>query len=73
MPSSVIAQYNYDKALARLTIVFTTGRVYEYSMVPASIVANLRTAGSKGEYFNREIRGHYPYREVTPPRQRNAG
>jgi lysyl-tRNA synthetase class 2 len=68
MPSSVIAKFDYDQAHAKLTIVFTTGRVYEYFAVPAELVAAFRLALSKGTFFNAHIRDRYPFREVTAAR-----
>ena len=65
MPSSVIGNFNYDPAHAKLTIVFTTGRVYEYYTVPAEIFDEFRKAPSKGAFFNAAIRDRYPFREIT--------
>lgn len=65
MPSSVIASFDYDDEHAKLTVVFVTGRVYEYFAVPANVVADFERAASKGTFFNMRIRDHYPYREVT--------
>ncbi len=69
MPSSVIADFRYNADHARLTITFTTGRVYEYYAVPADTHAALKTAFSKGAYFNAHIRDKFPFKDVTP---RNA-
>jgi KTSC domain len=68
MPSSVIAQIDYDSEHARLTLTFTTGRVYQYLMVPADVVTAFKAAASKGNFFNTRIRDHYPAREITPTR-----
>jgi len=65
MPSLVIAKSTYDKEHSRLTIVFTTGRVYEYSMVPPSVIADFSAARSQGAFFNRNIRDKYPCREIA--------
>ena len=65
MPSSVIAKFDYDAEHARLTVVFTTGRVYEYFAVPAIVVEEFRAAFSKGTFFNTRIRDHFPFRENT--------
>ena len=65
MPSSVIASFNYDAAHARLTIVFQTGRVYEYYAVPAEVVDEFRRVTSKGSFFNARVRDRYPFREIT--------
>jgi hypothetical protein len=64
MPSSVIADFEYEPELARLTVTFTTGRVYEYFMVPPDVAASFHSAFSKGTFFNTKIRDHYAFREV---------
>lgn len=66
MPSSVIRSFDYEKDLGRLTVTFTTGRVYEYYMVPAAVAAAFETAPSKGAYFNACIRDRYAYHEIEP-------
>jgi lysyl-tRNA synthetase class 2 len=63
MPSSVIADIEYDADHARLTVTFTTGRIYDYYAVPADVVAAFQSAPSKGAYFNTHIRDRYPFRE----------
>lgn len=65
MPSSVIQAIDYELEHSRLTVTFTTGRVYQYYMVPPGVVAAFRAAFSKGTFFNSEIRDRYACREVT--------
>ncbi|MDO9412690.1 MAG: KTSC domain-containing protein [Pseudolabrys sp.] len=64
MPSTVILSFDYEEALSRLTVTFTTGRVYEYYLVPASIAAGFTEAFSKGTFFNKRIRDKYACREI---------
>lgn len=66
MPSSVIKSFDYDKTHARLRIVFTSGRVYDYVAVPPAVVDGLRDAPSKGVFFNAFIRRNFPYHERGP-------
>jgi hypothetical protein len=66
MPSSVIKDIEYEPEHSRLTVTFTSGRVYEYYMVPATIASAFRNALSKGTFFNKRIRDKYVCREVTP-------
>lgn len=66
MPSSVIARIAYEAEHARLTVTFTTGRVYEYYLVPPDVAASFRMAFSKGTFFNTRIRDAYTFREITP-------
>jgi KTSC domain-containing protein len=64
MPSSVIADFEYEPELARLTVTFTTGRIYEYFMIPPDVAVSFQDARSKGTFFNTKIRDRYAFREV---------
>jgi hypothetical protein len=64
MPSSVIADIKYEKEHARLTVTFTTGRIYEYFLVPADVAHGFQAAFSKGSFFNTRIRDRYTCREI---------
>ncbi len=72
MPSSAVESIGYEKEHARLTVTFTTGRVYQYFMVPAYIAAAFKNALSKGTFFNTRIRDRYTCREVTPEQAQRA-
>lgn len=61
MPSSVIRDWSYDAAAARLDILFVSGRRYRYHDVPERIAQGMRQAVSKGRYFNRRIRDRFRY------------
>ena len=65
MPSSVIQSIDYEIAHSRLTVTFTTGRVYEYYMVPATIASAFKHAFSNGTFFNKRIRDKYICREIS--------
>ncbi len=65
MPSSVIASYSYHQEEQVLRIVFVSGLVYLYRGVPSSIFESFKRSGSKGTYFNRFIKNHYPFERVT--------
>lgn len=67
MPSTVIRAFDYDPERREIEILFTTGRRYVYRDVPPEEVEGLRSAFSKGRYFNANIRDHYPYAELTEP------
>ena len=64
MPSTVIRDFSYDEARNELTVAFTTGKVYVYTLVPPSVAAAMRDAFSKGVYFNENIRDQFRYREI---------
>ena len=70
MPSTAIADIEYDNERARLTVAFTTGRIYEYVDVPVEVAASFQSAFSKGSFFNGYIRDRYDFREVTAARDR---
>jgi len=61
MPSTVIRSFDYDAAMRRLDIEFTTGRRYSYHDVPAQLFAAMRASASKGRFFNRRIRDHFAF------------
>jgi hypothetical protein len=61
--SSVIEEIDWKNR--ELTVTFTTGRVYVYAAVPQFVYFQFLRAPSKGEFFNREIRDHYRFRELT--------
>jgi KTSC domain len=65
MPSTVIADIEYDPERARLTVTFVTGSIYEYVDVPAEVAASFQSAFSKGTFFNGYIRDRYDFRELT--------
>ena len=65
MPSSVVRSIDYEDAHSRLTVTFTTGRVYQYYMVPAAVASAFKNAFSKGTFFNKRIRDKYVCREIS--------
>ena len=65
MPSSVIADIEYDQARERLTVTFVTSRIYQYVDVPPHVAASFQSAFSKGTFFNAYIRDRYDFREIT--------
>jgi len=70
MPSSVIDKIDYEAQHARLTVTFTTGRVYQYFLVPLDLAAAFQSAPSKGAFFNTRISDHFAFRDITPSGQR---
>lgn len=59
MPSTVIRSCKYDAKRLELTIVFQSKRSYTYIGVPAETYAEMKSASSKGEFFNRCIRDKF--------------
>jgi hypothetical protein len=66
MPSAVIAAYQYDAPSETLTIRYHSGKVYNYLNVPEKVFREMRSTMVKGIWFNRHIKGKYPFEEVTP-------
>lgn len=64
MPSSVIRRFNYDGPRKELKILFTTGRRYIYHEVPADLAGDMRSAISKGAFFNAHIRDHFRFTRI---------
>ncbi len=65
MPSTAIANIEYNGQRERLTVTFLTGRIYEYVDVPCEVAASFKSAPSKGTFFNSYIRDRYDFREMT--------
>lgn len=65
MPSSMIADFDYDAERAQFTVTFVTGRIYRYFLVSPDCIDRFANAQSKGHFFNKFIRDKYPCREVT--------
>ena len=62
--STTLTSAGHDARAAVLELQFRNGSVYQYFHVPAGTYRDLLWAPSKGGYFNREIRGRYPYRLI---------
>jgi hypothetical protein len=70
MPSTVIRSFDYVPDEERLRVVFTTGRRYSYHGVPAEVFDAMKLSFAKGEFFNRAIRGRFPFtRDSASPRR----
>jgi len=61
LESTTLAALAYDEAREILQLEFRSRAVYRYFGVPAPVYAGLLAAPSKGKYFNRAIRGSFPY------------
>lgn len=57
--SEVIKSIRYTPADQALTITFDNGSRYIYAAVPPAVAEELEKAESKGEAFNRLIKGKY--------------
>lgn len=66
MPSAVIKSYHYDADSETLEIQYHSGKIYDYLNVPETVFKEMRSTMVKGIWFNRNIKGRYPFKEVTP-------
>jgi hypothetical protein len=64
MPSSVVANMEYDEKREVLRITYTSGMVYDYLAVPPEEFNEMKAADSKGRYLNFNIKGKYRYKKV---------
>jgi hypothetical protein len=64
MPSSVVKAIKYDAPSHTLRIVYVSGNIYDYKKVPEKIYEKMRAAGSKGEFLNTKIKGHYSFQKI---------
>jgi hypothetical protein len=62
--STTLATVAYDEARELLRLEFRSQAIYQYFGVPSAVHQALLGAPSKGRYFNRTIRGRFPYRLV---------
>jgi hypothetical protein len=63
--SSTIKSIEYDDDARELDITFTSGKTYRYFNVPLEIYAEILDAGSKGKFFNDNIKGVFAFVEVV--------
>ena len=59
--STTLLTVGYDEARQLLQLEFRSRAIYHYFNVPAAVHQALLGAPSKGSYFNRAIRGRFPY------------
>ena len=59
--SATLRALVYDDVRGILQLELRTRAVYHYFGVPAAVYEALLGAPSKGSYFNRVIRGRFPY------------
>jgi hypothetical protein len=64
MPSSVVANFDYDNAKAILRVFFVSGSVYDYFKVPEAVYEEMKQSGSKGTFLNLRIKGTYRFKKV---------
>ncbi len=63
--SAAVKAVSYEPHKRELFVTFANGRTYVYDNVPSEVFEELKTANSKGAFFNREIRDRYSFREFS--------
>ena len=63
--SSCLTNVGYDFDARVLMLGFQHGGVYRYSDVPPFVYEGLMNAPSLGRYFQRYVRGSYPFERVS--------
>jgi lysyl-tRNA synthetase class 2 len=71
--STTLLSLAYDEARKLLQLEFCSGAVYRYFDVPREMHEALLKAPSKGNYFNKAIRGHFPYAQGAADQARDSG
>ena len=56
--------YNEDKHLLEIELL-ESGKIYQYKEVPLEEYFDFMDAKSLGEYYNREIKAKYEFRELA--------
>ena len=64
--STTLASVAYQADSEILELQFRNQAIYRYFRVPAPVYEALLSAPSKGRYFNRLIRGRFPYAQTAP-------
>ncbi|OLV17460.1 KTSC domain-containing protein [Deinococcus marmoris] len=62
--SSMMSHIGYDPASKTLTILFHSGKLYDYDGVPQEVYERFLAASSQGSFFRNEIDDCYEYRQV---------
>jgi hypothetical protein len=68
--SSTMRSIRYNHNARELDITFIGGEIYRYLNVPLEIYVGLIAAGSKGAFFNNNIKDEFACSEVRPKRER---
>lgn len=64
MPSTVIRSFHYNAEEQVLKVIFISGSIYEYLQVPEEVYQSMKASSSKGEFLNRNIKGHYDFMKI---------
>lgn len=62
--SSEIEWIGYEPKREMLQVEFIEGRIYQYDQVPERVYRSFLAASSHGQFFESQIKNHYPTRRV---------
>jgi hypothetical protein len=62
--SSLITSSQWTPDYNHLDISFASGASYRYAEVPEDVYEAFCTADSQGSYFNKNIKGKYPFTKI---------
>jgi hypothetical protein len=65
MPSTVIAEMNFDPDLGELTITYTSGQTYKYKGVPEKVYKELKASRVQGRYLRFFVKDKYEFEKVS--------
>ncbi|MCC6443090.1 MAG: KTSC domain-containing protein [Armatimonadetes bacterium] len=68
--STMLYAIGYDEASQDLEVVFNTGGIYRYRVVPKDVYEGLLSARSKGNYMHDHVLGMFPYERLGRFRKR---
>jgi len=71
LESALLASAAYCAHGAVLELEFRDGACYRFFGVPAACFQQLLASDSKGAYFNRFIRNHFPYQRIGDHNRQN--
>jgi hypothetical protein len=64
MASKAIRAFDYDATRNELTVTFSRGPAYVYSLVPAAVATAFVASPSPGAFHNAHLRDRFPFRKV---------
>lgn len=65
MPSSVIANMDYDAEARTLKINYVSGQVYLYKDVPETVYKELKASRVKGRYLRFFVKDQFAFEKIT--------
>ncbi|MEO8337581.1 MAG: KTSC domain-containing protein [bacterium] len=67
-PRPMISKVAYDFLKHKLTVSFRSGQSFEFHSVPGRVAFLLQQATDQLGFFERSVRGHYPWLELSDGR-----